>query len=271
MNNDNVYWLFSAAAQSISAFVAFLLTGYALVHSLMETARQKDDSLDEVHATLRKTFHTRLTVLAWFTGSAVVLSLAMAYLNRWTFQGKVLLGIFTSAIDLIAIVGGLAFVVSIVDPSRYEKAATKALEAEKRDLHLTGPRTSSAEFFDQFRHLERLVRDYLRNKDLYVPSKGAPRMSYTFRQMIEALYQNEIIDRAFSEELMEINKYRNLVFHGHVEDADESMVERARAAAGRIGNLLESLSKERNHEQASEAQNNKIAAIGSPDKRDELA
>jgi hypothetical protein len=250
MSNDNVYWLFSAAAQSISAFVAFLLTGYALVHSLMESARQKDDSLDEVHATLRKTFHTRLTVLAWFTGSAVVLSLAMAFLNRWSFQGKVLLGIFTSAIDLIAIVGGLAFVVSIVDPSRYEKAAAKALEEEKRESGLTGPRTSSAKFFDEFRHLERLVRDYLRNKDLYIPSKVAPRMSYSFRhmsysfrQMIEALYQNEIIDRAFFEELMEINKYRNLVFHGHVQDADESMVERARAAAARIGNLPESLSK----------------------------
>jgi hypothetical protein len=271
MDNDNVYWVFSAAAQSISAFVAFLLTGYALVHSLMETARQKDDSLDEIHATLRKTFHKRLTVLAWFTGSAVVLSLAMAYVNRWTFQGKVFLEIFTSVIDLIAIAGGLAFVVSIVDPARYEKAATKALEAEKGELRLTGPRTSSAEFFDAFRHLERLVRDYLRNKDLYVPSKGAPRMSYSFRQMIEALYQNEIIDRALFEELVDINKYRNLVFHGHVQDADESMVKRARAAAARIANLLESRSKEMDDEQASKAQNNKIASNGLPDKGDELA
>ena len=210
MNNDNAYWLFSAAAQSISAFVAFLLTGYALVHSLMETARQKDDSLDEVHTALRRIFHTRLTVLAWFTGSAVVLSLVMVYVNRWTFQGKVLLGIFTSAIDLGAIVGGLAFVVSIVDPSRYQKAAAKALDEEKRESHLSGPKLSSREFFEEFRQLEKLVRDYLRKRDLYVPSKSAPRMSYSFRQMIEALYQNEIVDKAFFEELMDINKYRNL-------------------------------------------------------------
>ena len=60
MTNDNIYWLFSAAAQSISAFVAFLLTGYALVHTLMEAAREKDDTLEEIHAALSKKYHRRL-------------------------------------------------------------------------------------------------------------------------------------------------------------------------------------------------------------------
>jgi hypothetical protein len=30
---DYIYWTFSSAAQSISAFAALLLTGYAIVHS----------------------------------------------------------------------------------------------------------------------------------------------------------------------------------------------------------------------------------------------
>src|SRR5260221_10462109 len=64
MSVDYIYWTFSSAAQSISAFVAFLLTGYALVHSLMESARERDDTLEEVHAELRKSYHERLTFLA---------------------------------------------------------------------------------------------------------------------------------------------------------------------------------------------------------------
>ena len=63
-------------------------------------------------------------------------------------------------------------------------------------------------------------------------------MSFSFRQMIETLFQNERIDSVFVKELMEINKYRNLVFHGHVEQADETMVERVRGAAARVEELL---------------------------------
>ncbi len=46
--NDYIYWTFSAASQSIAALVALLLAGYALVHTLMEAAREKDDSLEEI-------------------------------------------------------------------------------------------------------------------------------------------------------------------------------------------------------------------------------
>lgn len=237
MNNDNIYWLFSAAAQSISAFVAFLLTGYALVHSLMEAAREKDDTLEEIHVALRKKYHARLTLLAWITGFAIVLSLLMVFVNRWEFPYKTLLMGSTSIINLVAIVGGLVFVVSIVNPSKYEKTAAKVLEEKKSELKLSDRKTPSADFFEEFRRLERIIRDYLRQKELYVPSKGAPRMSFSFRQMVEALLQNEVIDRNFFDELMLINRYRNLVFHGHVEDADEGMIERVRAAASRMERL----------------------------------
>lgn len=165
MNNDNLYWLFSAAAQSISAFVAFLLTGYALVHTLMEGAREKDDSLEEIHVALKKKYHSRLTLLAGVTGLAIVFSLLMVFLNRWSFQGKNFLIGVTTVVDLLAIIGGLAFVVSIVNPARYEKTATRVLEEEKQELQLSGQRTSSWEFFEEFRRLERLIRDYLRQRD----------------------------------------------------------------------------------------------------------
>jgi hypothetical protein len=237
MNNDNIYWLFSAAAQSISAFVAFLLTGYALVHSLMEATREKDDEREDIHVALRKKYYERLTLLAWVTGLAIVLSLVTVFVNRWEFSYKPLLMVLTSVIDFIAVVGGLAFVVSIVDPSKYERTAARMLKEKKIELSLSGQRTSSAAFFEEFRHLERIIRDYLRRNELYVPSKGAPRMSFSFRQMIEALIQNERIDAGFFDELMKINKYRNLVFHGHLEQADQAMVERVRAAALRMKQL----------------------------------
>lgn len=231
---DFIYWTYSAAAQSIAAFIAFLLTGYALVHTLMESARERDDTLEEVHSDLRTTYHTRLRILAWLTGAAIVLSLGIVYLNRPTAPAPLWAQGLVAVVDLIAVVAGLYFVVEIIDPKKYQRAAKRVIEGEVRQGATT---TSSAEFFDAFLHLERLVRDYLRERDLYVPSKGAPRMSFSFRQMIEALRINEKIDRATYEEMLELNKYRNLVFHGHVEQVDANMATRAKDAAARITQL----------------------------------
>lgn len=235
MNSDYIYWTFSAASQSIAAFVALLFTGYALVHALMESDQEKDDSLEEVYSAARLTYHKRLTLLAWLTGAAVVLSLVVVYINRATAPAPGWLLLVVAAADVAAIAGGLAFVVFMVDPRKFQRAAKKVLaEAE---APISREEIPAADFFDAFRYLERLVRDYLRENDLYVPSRGVPRMSYSFRQMIEALLQNESIDRRFSDELMEINKYRNLVFHGHVDRADPRMLRKVQDATKRIESL----------------------------------
>lgn len=231
MSSDYIYWTFSAASQSISAFVALLIAGYALVHTLLETARERDDSLEEVHGELRLRYHTRLRELAWVTGAAISLSLLVVFFNRSDVPTPRIALALVAALDLAAVVGGLAFVVSIIDPKKYEKAAEKVLESIPQ---VSSRSASASEFFDAFLQLERLIRDYLRSRELYVPSRGAARMSYSFRQMIEALLQNEKIDRQTFEELSAVNKYRNLVFHGHVDRADADMVKRVRAASSKL-------------------------------------
>jgi len=237
MSNDYIYWTFSAAAQSISAFVAFLLTGYALVHTLMEAAREKDDSLEEIHLSLLSNYHERLTRLAWLTGAAIIFSLLVVYFNRSNATISNWLILFVGIVDLAAIIQGLAFVVPIVDPNKYRKAAEKVLEQTQPEPGHSQQVAPAAEFFDAFLDLERQVRNYLKQKGLYIPSRGSPRMSYSFRQMIDAIFQNEKIDHQFYEDLLEINRYRNLVFHGHVDKADLTMVQKVRAAVARIEHL----------------------------------
>ena len=236
-STDYVYWTFSAAAQSISAFVAFLLTGYALVHALMEAARERDDSLEEIHAALRFSYHRRMTGLAWLTGAAIVLSLGVVYFNRPSVEVPGWGLAIVAAVDLAAILGGLLFVISIVDPRKYQKTAEKVLEKVKVPIAIAGDVVPAREFFDEFRHLERVVRDYINKTDLYVSSRGAPRMPYSFRQMIEALSLSEKVDRKLFDELIDINKYRNLVFHGHLDDVSLDMLQRVRSAVEEIERL----------------------------------
>ena len=110
MSVDYIYWTFTAAAQSISAFVAFLVTGYAIVHSLMESARERDDTLEEVHTALLNSYHKKLTHLAWLTGLAIISSLLIVYFNRPDAPVSMCTQIVVALIDVGAIFGGLLFV-----------------------------------------------------------------------------------------------------------------------------------------------------------------
>jgi uncharacterized protein YutE (UPF0331/DUF86 family) len=55
--------------------------------------------------------------------------------------------------------------------------------------------------------------------------------------MAIALLDNGIIDDSFHAELLQIAKYRNLLFHGHVKKADGGMVQRTAAAAALVRKL----------------------------------
>ena len=48
--------------------------------------------------------------------------------------------------------------------------------------------------------------------------------------MINALNQNELINRMELDELLRINKYRNLVFHGHQDKVDKGMLDKVKEA-----------------------------------------
>lgn len=239
MNTDYIYWTFSSAAQSLSAFIALILAGYALVHSLMETAREHDDSLDEIHTTLKLSYHRRLTILAWLTGSAVILSLVVIFFHRNNQPMSEWVVLPVGLLVICVVIQGVAFVVAIVNPRKYQRAAEKALSQDKVVDGGIPRGVSASEFFDAFLLLERLVRDFIKTIELNVPNRGPAQMTRSFRQMIDALLYNEYIDRELLNELLEINKYRNLVFHGHVVIADKQMVQRVRNATTRLREKLD--------------------------------
>lgn len=237
-DREYIYWTFTAAAQSIAAFVALLLAGYALVHQLMAAAREEDETLEEVHRSLQETYHKRLVFLGWTTGIAIVGSLAVVYTNSMPFWGRPFLVAVIAAFDLTAIAAGLTFAVSIVNPRKYRTRASKELEEVQEKIKPTGKKEADSVFFHAFIELEKIVRDTLHSRDLYIPSRGVPRMSYSFRRMVDALYQNELISARLRDELLEVNKYRNLVFHGHVSEVDRAMLERVEIAKQHLAEEL---------------------------------
>lgn len=122
-NQENFYWLFSSSSQTISAFIAFLITGYALVLNTMQLLEQKDESLEEIHHELKKNFFYKIIFLGIITALAILFSLWMVYLNGTNNSNKIWLYTLTIILNICSIVFGIWFVLSIINPNRFKKVA----------------------------------------------------------------------------------------------------------------------------------------------------
>jgi len=225
MNNDNYYWMFSAAAQSIAALIAFLLAGVTLAFTIMDRVIDQDPTLYDVIDSLRNTLHREMSALAISTGLAIILSLTATFVNP--YQGNFRLGVMILAgvVDVTTIVLAIYFVIQVISPRRYAMAARKAFKESTGEVLPSTPQAPSSSFFHSFISLEQDIREYLQSQDMFVQGAGEGRI-LSFRQMVNALYQNERISPQLRDMLFEIGKYRNLLFHGHIDQVGEDIVKK---------------------------------------------
>lgn len=203
---NNIYWLFSASAQSISAFLAFLLTGFAIVLSMMTTLEQKDETLDDILHTLKVKYYKIITVLSLTTGIAIILSLYSVFINGSNMQYKNFFYIAASILDVIAILGGILFMIYIINPNKYKNLANKLYEKEKKNISEQGEEVDGIVFLQKFIQLEKLIRKIVEGPDIYVDKQFTRRPTLALREMIEIIWRNEFINKELYEKMMEINK-----------------------------------------------------------------
>jgi hypothetical protein len=235
--DENIYWLFSSSAQAIATFVAFLLAGYTLVHAMMETIQQRDDTLEEIHAALIRQYYKQIKALALITGAAVLGSLTMLYLNGFAWPYKDLVVAIAAMVNIAAIAWRIAFVIRIIDPDKYTNAAKRLIEQAADTMDLAGKQEDSEDFFTLFERLETAIRNALEQARLPEPTENRGRRDSLFRQMLLALYQNELIDRSLFRTLMQIGRYRNLAYYGRLRSVDKAIIDQTRAAIARIQSL----------------------------------
>lgn len=234
MNDENLYWLFSSSAQAIATFVAFLLAGYTLVHAMMESVQQHDDTLEEIHATLIRQYYRQIRALAIITGAAVLGSLAMLYLNGFAWPYKSVIMAFAAALDIAAICWGIAFVIAIIDPDKYTNAAKQLIAEETQAMDPAGKQEDAEDFFALFDRLEAAMRNTLEQAGVPEPTSARGRRAWAFREILLAMSQRNLIDRIMFRDLMRIGRYRNLASYGRVRSVDTQIVDQTRAALAHI-------------------------------------
>ncbi|UPU37435.1 hypothetical protein M1B72_06935 [Geomonas paludis] len=159
LDKDQIYWLFSSSSQSIAAFIALLLTGYAFVVNVMDNLEARDETLAEVHSELKITYYDTLKALAVVGGLTIVGSLGMLLANYYCNWVRSVL-LFPTIIGIVlTIFIGVLFIIKIVDPKKYSKKAVSLLKEEEKGINTKGRSVSTGEFMEAFITVERLVRD----------------------------------------------------------------------------------------------------------------
>lgn len=232
-NTDHIYWMFSSAAQTVAAFVAFLLAGYALVVNMMDKAVEADETLADINEALKQRYHAQLGRLVIITAGAIISCLGVVYLNRHPSWSLPFVQLMAASLTMLSIVTGVIFVINIVDPKKYRSAAQQ-MEAKVREATVTmevRPPTSDAEFFQAFVDIERLIRDLWHQHGERLSLVNRPRPAGV-REMARDLMKLGVLSDELFDPLMEVNRYRNLVFHGHVKEVDPKMMDEANRLRG---------------------------------------
>lgn len=218
IDQQSLYWIFTASAQSIAAFVAFLVAGYALFHSSMTDMLARDETLSDIIDEERQQMFSRLKMLLVLTGVSILMNLFMVFLNDRPAAGKKELIVLTFFLTVATIVLGMYIVIYMVDPRRNAKIATRMVKASST-YGQSGAVTTEQVFFEKFLQLERLIREYIQTKD--VRTKTTTSLPDAFR----ALYYRGVYDKDFLNRLSDVNRYRNLLFHGQITQSSKKMVD----------------------------------------------
>lgn len=221
IDSGNVYWTFSSAAQSVAAFIGLLVAGYALTLNIMESELKRDDTLIDIHNALKRDYFRYFVILAVIAALSILSCLLVLYFHKVNPFINICAERMAALFTGISIVGGVFFVIIIINPLKYENKI-KVMSEEVKPKG-KGDRNNKNDFINEFIELEKDIRA-IYDKYVVSPRKNIEGKSVGLREMIEQLSAINKIGFGLYQELIIINRYRNLIVHGHVEDVDSHIV-----------------------------------------------
>jgi hypothetical protein len=219
---DNIYWTFSSAAQAIAALIGFLAAGFFFIHERMDREVEKDETLLEIYADIKKQYFSRLTFLLTLTGLSITFSLVLVYLNGFDLgRFSIFLVLIVGGLNIFTIIQAMLFVIFIVNPSKIENTADKLIENDKESFDVRNSRTiSKDQFLEKFIVLENTARNMLGQSPVFESNSNRSRPFMPFQLVVRELARRGMLSRDQFNKLNRVTKIRNLVSHGEITVVD---------------------------------------------------
>lgn len=113
---------------------------------------------------------------------------------------------------VITLILAILFVLKILDPDKYEKAAKKIDYENRGSIKNFG---NFDDFMKNWIELEFVIKDLIKHYE--IQTRTRENGVYTLKDMINGLLEGNFITYDIYRKIDEINKYRNLVVHGNLQ------------------------------------------------------
>jgi len=232
ISQNNAFYLFSTAAQTIAAFIALIIAGYTFANSAFDKNEKNDETYFETQQIFKNKYYFLLTILGIITVIAIVLNLISIIFVENIYYDTCLLFFITFVFTLASVFGGLMFIFEVLDPDKYLKTAKllsnklensfqegnqnfvkEQTESKYRDRKIT-----KMNFIDDFIKFEKEMRQFIKKKQMI---RNIQYMG--IKQMANDLLKLEVIDRIMYNRILLVSDIRNMVVHGQIETVDEEV------------------------------------------------
>lgn len=221
MDSQNIYWTFSAAAQSIAAFIGFMTAGFFFVYEKISFQGDDDETLIEINKALQKKYYNILKTLLYLTGGTIIFCLLISFLNGHDFGFKIVLIILCSLLIIVTISWAIYFVIQIIDPAKIKKTAIRISSKEKSLSDIKKESNKSvSEFLMKFIELERRIRKLAEQNDMPMSFRNVPLNKYL--DFLEAVQK---ISKEQSIKISELMRTRNYAVHGQSTYIDNRLIQ----------------------------------------------
>ena len=227
LNDQNLFYLYSSASQTVATFMAFVFAGYVFVHQAYDGHRHRDLQYEAIVETAMKNTYCRLIFLAILTTITVLVCLFMLWQNGLKTPWLKFPTWLANTLTFYTIAYGLWFVIKIVNPDNFKYIATEIIVEKYGQSNNTIARTK---FIDTFIDIELVIGqlwneiarnrssdNYHWNRKFHVP----------LSKKINDLEVVEKLPKEITESLKHINEYRNLAVHGKIDHVDQKIYDKA--------------------------------------------
>jgi len=225
---DNIYWLFSASAQTIAAFIGFLAAGFFFIYSKIDKIIEQDETLEDIFNDIKHQYYIKIILLLILTGVSIITSLFIVFINGYNLGIYVnILWGFGALINLITIIWAIYFVIYMINPNKITLTNNKLIKENKLSFESINNKRiiSSGEFITKFIELEKILRKIATERNVLFINNRRISKPISLNKLALGLSNQLLINNKQYQDLLKIIKIRNLVVHGEIDSINPQLGE----------------------------------------------
>jgi uncharacterized protein YutE (UPF0331/DUF86 family) len=222
LNENQILYVFSTAAQVVAGIFGLVITGYIFLRSELDRQKQGDDTVAETIDRIKSEYFG-LTIYICLVSVTTILLCLISISVEDPFPHNATAWLINTSLSLFCtnLLSFVYFIVDILNPRKIEEVSN-SIKKELAGGESADDKGSLEAFLTTFNRIDQALDSY--RKTHLSESKEQPEAHLGNRKVIEILFYNEVIDADTKDGLLKVVKFRNSLLHSSDFHVNRRMV-----------------------------------------------